>query len=269
MKKLEYIIVQLLSLAGLEFGLFFALDWYWSCFEWSSLGHETSGLEGLVFPCFVWPSFLLAILLKLGLLQRWKYPHCVWYLPLGLCGVAALLFFKSLGMGIFCIVTMVFLPFLELYGIMRADRRPATESGPRRDGAGRGGITGEIFIMRYMKIVVCIWSLVLPVGLYLLLGPGGVHPRSTGTLCYGVARVLVFFDLPIALCLLHWLRPQWFRLKNGWYSPFPWLVLMLVLVCFGWAYIWFTMIPIGLLYLLIRAAAWAVTRLLSFFNRRN
>ena len=120
-------LIFLLSLTGLEFGLFFALDWYWSCFEWSPLGHETSGLEGLVFPCFVWPSFLLAILLKLGLLQRWKYPHCVWYLPLGICGVAALLFFKSLGMGIFCIVLMFFLPFLELYGIRRAARRRKPE----------------------------------------------------------------------------------------------------------------------------------------------
>ena len=72
MKKLEYIIVQLLSLAGLEFGLFCALGWYWSCFEWSPFGYETCGLEGLVFWFFVWPSFLLAMLLKFGLLPRWK-----------------------------------------------------------------------------------------------------------------------------------------------------------------------------------------------------
>ena len=39
--------------------------------------------------------------------------------------------------------------------------------------------------------------------------------------------------------------------------------------CFGWAYILLTMIPIGLLYQLIRTAAWAVTRLRSSFNRRN
>lgn len=123
MKKLEYIVVELLSLAGLEFGLFQALFWYWSGFEWSPLGYEPCGLEGLVFPFFVWPSFLLAMLVRLGLLLRWKYPHCVWYLPLALCGIGALPFFKSLWQGIFCIVTMVFLPFLELYGIMRAERR--------------------------------------------------------------------------------------------------------------------------------------------------
>ena len=48
MKKLEYIVVQLLALAGLEFGLFYALGWYWSCFEWSPLGYEPCGLEGLL-----------------------------------------------------------------------------------------------------------------------------------------------------------------------------------------------------------------------------
>ena len=126
MKKLEYIIVQMLSLAGLEFGLFCALGWYWSCFEWSPLGYETCGLEWLVFPFFVWPSFLLAMLLRLGLLPRWKYPHCVWCLPLALCGIGALSFFKSLWMGIFCITLMVFLPFLEWYGILRASRRRKT-----------------------------------------------------------------------------------------------------------------------------------------------
>lgn len=123
MKKLEYIVVELLSLAGLEFGLLHALGWYWSGFEWSPLGYETCGLEGLVFPFFVWPSFLLAMLFRLGLLPRWKYPSCIWYLPLALCGIAALPFFKSLWMGIYCIAVMVFLPFLELYGVLRAERR--------------------------------------------------------------------------------------------------------------------------------------------------
>lgn len=127
MKKLEYIVVELLALATMEFGLFHALGWYWSCFEWSPLGYETCGLEGVVFLLFVWPSFLLALLLKLGLLPRWKYPHCVWYLPLALCGVAAMPLFKSLCMGIFCIALMVFLPFLELYGALRAARRRKPE----------------------------------------------------------------------------------------------------------------------------------------------
>ena len=127
MKKLEYIVVELLALATMEFGLFHTLGWYWSCFEWSPLGYETCGLEGVVFLLFVWPSFLLALLLKLGLLPRWKYPHCVWYLPLALCGVAAMPLFKSLCMGIFCIALMVFLPFLELYGALRAARRRKPE----------------------------------------------------------------------------------------------------------------------------------------------
>ena len=145
--------------------------------------------------------------------------------------------------------------------------------------------------MRYLKIVVCGLSLVLPVVLYLLLDPA--VRLSKWNLCSGAAGALVFFDLPIAVCLLHWLRPQWFRLKkSNWLSPLPWLVLMLLswiyvagetylsiqlgrgpengfstfcAYCLGWAYIWFTMIPIGLLYLLIRAAAWAVTRPVSSF----
>ena len=148
--------------------------------------------------------------------------------------------------------------------------------------------------MRYVKIVWCALLLALPVIPVLVLAEA--QRLSTWDICGEVSAMLVFFDLPIAVCLLHRLRPRWFRLKNGWYSPFPWLVLMLVCwiyvasetylsiqlgrgpengfsafcaYCFGWAYIWFTMIPIGLLYLLIRAAAWAVTRLLSFFNRRS
>ena len=124
MKKLEYIIVLLLSLAGLEFGLLYALYWYWSGFEWSPLGYETCGLEALVFHFLTWPSFLFAVLLRLGLLLRWKYPHCVWYLPLALCGVTSSIFLgKSLEMGIICIAGMVFLPLLDWYGIVHAGRR--------------------------------------------------------------------------------------------------------------------------------------------------
>ncbi|MBQ7208930.1 MAG: hypothetical protein IJS01_14120 [Lentisphaeria bacterium] len=135
--------------------------------------------------------------------------------------------------------------------------------------------------MRYVKIVVCGLSLVMPVAVYLLLDPAVW--LSAYNLCFGVIGALFFLDLPVAVCLLHWLRPQYFRLKkSGWYSPFPWLLLMLVFwiyvaggeylairlgrgpengfsvfcaYCFGWTYIWFTMIPIGLVYLLIRAAA--------------
>ena len=135
--------------------------------------------------------------------------------------------------------------------------------------------------MRCLKIVVCGLSLALPVAVYLLLDPA--VRLSSRALCSGVVGALVFLDLPVAICLFHWLRPQWFRLKkSNWPSPFPWLLLMLLCwiyvagetyldirlgrgpengfsvfcsYCFGWAYIWFTMIPIGLLYLLIRATA--------------
>ena len=149
--------------------------------------------------------------------------------------------------------------------------------------------------MRYLKIVWCALLLALPVIPVLILAEA--QRLSTWDICGEVSAMLVFVDLPIAICLLHRLRPQWFRLKKSHrISPFPWLALMLLswiyvagemylsirlghgpengfsafcAYCFGWAYIWFTMIPIGLLYLLIRAMTWAVTRLSSSFNRRS
>ena len=87
-------------------------------------------------------------------------------------------------------------------------------------------------------------------------------------------------DLPVGMCLLHYYRPQFFRSrKSGDYSIVPWAIFFFVcwgivaldmfletrfgrhpengfaVFCayvFGWMYIWFTMIPVGLLYLLLR-----------------
>ena len=91
---------------------------------------------------------------------------------------------------------------------------------------------------------------------------------------------IFFIYFPIGMCLLHYYYPQFFRhRKSGHYSLVPWGIFFLV--CWGivalemfletqfwgypengfsvvsayfcgWMYIWFTMIPIGLLYLLIR-----------------
>lgn len=89
---------------------------------------------------------------------------------------------------------------------------------------------------------------------------------------------LFFIDFPLGMCLLHYHYPQLFHhQKSGYYSIVPWGVFTLVcwgvvalsaflttqfgtypengfpVACaylFGWVYIWVSMIPIGLLYLL-------------------
>ena len=105
------------SLAVLEFGLFSALSWFWSGFEWSPFGYETCGLEYLLMVVFAFQSFAL------GLLIRWKFPHYVWYLPLILCGIISCMWFKSLEIGIFCISVMLFLPVIDFLGFRKAIRK--------------------------------------------------------------------------------------------------------------------------------------------------
>ena len=102
-KKIEYIISIFISLILLEIGFFYALVWYWSGFEWSPFGYETCGMEFIAILLLTYPAFILGLLIRLGLLFRWKYPHYVWYLPLILCGIASCAIAKSLEMGIFCI----------------------------------------------------------------------------------------------------------------------------------------------------------------------
>ena len=81
--------------------------------------------------------------------------------------------------------------------------------------------------MRYLKIVWCVLLLTLPVIPVLVLAEA--QRLSAWDICGEVSAMMVFVDLPIAVCLLHRLRPQWFRLKkSNWISPFPWLVLMLL-----------------------------------------
>ncbi len=132
--------------------------------------------------------------------------------------------------------------------------------------------------MKAARIIVCSLLLILPVVLYLCLDPAVW--RSTWNLAMGITGAVFFLDLPIAVCLCHWFRPEWFYLKNSsMFSPYPWLLLGLVswvysavdmylsirfhrgpnngfsVFCayaLGWMYIWFTMIPIGAVYLLIR-----------------
>ena len=128
--------------------------------------------------------------------------------------------------------------------------------------------------MKVVRVVVCSLLLILPVALVLIFDPAAWNSKLS---FWGE---VLFLDLPIALCMCHWVRPQWFwGKKPGHYSPIPWLVLMLVswgyvaggmyldvqagrgpengmalfcAYCLGWSYIWFTMIPVGALYLIFR-----------------
>ena len=122
-KRIEYLIAISISLILLEFGFFYALVWFWSGFKWSPLGYETCGMEFLAILLFAWPAFIFGLLIRLGLLFRWKFPHYVWYLPLILCGIGSCAFAKSLGMGIFCIVSMLALPIIDVFGIKKAIRK--------------------------------------------------------------------------------------------------------------------------------------------------
>ena len=122
-KKIEYLISIVISLIVLEFGFINALAWFWSGFEWSPLGYETCGMEFIAILLLTYPAFVLGLLIRLGLLFRWKFPHYVWYLPLILCGIASCAFAKSLEMGFFCIVSMLILPIADFFGIKKAIRK--------------------------------------------------------------------------------------------------------------------------------------------------
>ena len=120
--------------------------------------------------------------------------------------------------------------------------------------------------------------LTVPVVLVLVFDPAST--LSLRNFLEDIAGTIFFIDFPIGMCLLHYYFPQFFRhRKSGYYSIVPWGIFFLVcwgivalgmfletqfgrypengfsVACaylFGWMYIWFTMIPIGLIYLLFR-----------------
>jgi len=122
-KKIEYLISISISLLVIEFGLFNALAWYWSGFEWSPLGYETCGMEFLAILLLTYPAFVFGLLIRLGLLFRWKVPFWAWGVPLILCGIASCAFVKSLEMGIFCIAAMLIFPIVDFFGIKQSIRK--------------------------------------------------------------------------------------------------------------------------------------------------
>ena len=89
----------------------------------SGRGYETCGMEFMAILLLTYPAFILGLLIRLGLLFRWKFPHYVWYIPLILCGIGSCAFEKSLEMGIFCIVAMLALPIIDFSGIRNTLRK--------------------------------------------------------------------------------------------------------------------------------------------------
>ena len=120
--------------------------------------------------------------------------------------------------------------------------------------------------------------LILPIVLVLVFDPAST--LSCRNFLENIAGSVFFLGFPVGMCLLHYYYPQLFRhRKSGHYSIVPWGIFCLAcwgivalgmfietqfgrspengfsVVCaylFGWAYIWFTMIPVGMIYLLIR-----------------
>ena len=126
------------------------------------------------------------------------------------------------------------------------------------------------------RVLWSLFFLILPIILILLFDPASTLSRWN--IATSIADTLVFIDLPIGMCLLHYNFPQLFY-KNRRISLIPWVIFFFgswsiialgmylsiqlghgpdngfAAVCaylFGWLYIWIFMIPIGLIYLLFR-----------------
>ena len=126
------------------------------------------------------------------------------------------------------------------------------------------------------RVLWSLFFLILPHILIFLFDPASTLSRWN--IASSIAGTLIFIDFPIGMCLLHYNFPQLFY-KNRRISLIPWVILFFgswsitalsmylsiqlghgpdngfAAACaylFGWMYIWFTMIPIGLIYLLFR-----------------
>ena len=132
--------------------------------------------------------------------------------------------------------------------------------------------------MNKIKMLWSILFLILPPVLVVYLDPSSMF--SLRNFFENIFGSIFFIDFPIGMCLLHYHYPALFRhRKSGHYSIVPWGIFFFVcwgvialgmfletrfgrypengfsVACayfFGWAYIWITMIPIGLLYLIFR-----------------
>jgi len=126
-----------------------------------------------------------------------------------------------------------------------------------------------------LRFIVPAILLILPVALILIFDPAAWKSKSN--LVSDILGIIFFADVPIAMCLWHWFKPEHFR-EWRWMIPFglmtlgSWATIAggmwiacktghgpdngFAAVCaylFGWAYIWLTMIPIGAVYVIFRA----------------
>ena len=125
------------------------------------------------------------------------------------------------------------------------------------------------------RIIIPSILLILPVALILIFDPAAW--KSKYNLVSAILGTILFADVPIAMCLWHWFKPEHFR-EWRWMIPFGLMTLgswatiaggmwlacktghgpdngfaAVCAVLFGWAYIWLTMIPIGAVYVVFRA----------------
>lgn len=105
-----------------EIALFYALYWFWSDFKSSPFGYETSGLERLVFPFFIWPALGFAVFIKSALWIHWKQNIWVYLLPIAIV-ILTLPIFKSLELGYLCAVLMVIVFLVEIHGITKVQHK--------------------------------------------------------------------------------------------------------------------------------------------------
>lgn len=129
------------------------------------------------------------------------------------------------------------------------------------------------------KLLLLAFLFSLPVVLVCGLDPAA--GRSLKNFFGDFFGAIFLFDLPLAVCVLHYYFPHLFRSRDRkHYSLLPWVILALIsqvviaggmfwetrfgqypengfsVVCayaLGWLYIYFTMIPIGLLYVIFLA----------------
>lgn len=79
--------------------------------------------DRLKFLLVIWPAFVLALLLRGLLFIRWKFPPFAWYIPLISSSASSFALLKTFEMGIFCIMSMLALPIVDIFAAQRAVRR--------------------------------------------------------------------------------------------------------------------------------------------------
>ena len=116
--------------------------------------------------------------------------------------------------------------------------------------------------------------LLLPVALFPIFDPAAWGSRYN--LVLGALDTFFFIDVPLGLCLCHWFRPHWFKgarifgwgalvFFGGWAFVAGGMFLAIqtghgpdngfsafCAFFFGWLYLFVTLIPITLIYLLFR-----------------